>query len=112
MKDELARWKIRLTPGENYVEVNGDDVTSQIDSLQLNAASGGQPPVLQLKLTGDGELEGVGIVATVPADPILEWLDQIGAEDLTNAVMNASDFSTPHGATMLEVLKEFARRGR
>lgn len=112
MKEELAHWKIRLTPGENYVEVNGDDVTSQIDSLQLNAATGGQPPVLQLKLSGDGELEGSGIVATFSADPILEWLDQIGADDLATAVANASDFATPHGVTMLEVLKEFARRGR
>jgi hypothetical protein len=103
VKDELARWKIRLTPGENYVEVNGDDVTSQIDSLQINAASGGQPPVLQLRLTGDGELEGAGVVAVSSADPILEWLDQIDAEDLENAVMSA---------TMLNVLKDFARRGR
>jgi hypothetical protein len=110
MNEQLAHFAVVVAPpgGASRVIVNDADVTDVVQGLQLNLVEG-QVPVLQLRLKGDGVIEGTGVVATLPAQPILDWLDSIGVEDLENAVMQASDFSTPHGRTMIDVLKQFAR---
>jgi len=88
-----ARIAISTDPvGFSAVEVNGRDVTDEIQGYRLESVQG-QPSVVTLYASAAGAIEGEGIVQVQAADTgaaVTEFLSQIDPETLERAAIDRS----------------------
>ncbi len=76
--------------GESTVIVDGKDVSESVVGLAI-AARDGEPPVVQLLLTGDIEIVTESGVTTLTPEPtVLEFLNSMNPGALETAALEAS----------------------
>lgn len=115
MSEGLAKFRIESSPlGRGSIEVNGEDVSDRVSSLQFEMRAG-QPPILILHhVAASGAIEGEGILQIADSgtgqEAIERFLRNIDPGMLEVEVLNRlglGDDSTMRIA--LEVLLEWVR---
>lgn len=111
----LATWKIRADVGRLDVEVNGDDVSSQVRRAAL-LMDRDRIPSLQLELEGAGSIEGIGIVKVVLDDDqaevpisqaVLRFLTSVDPAELEQRALTGQMSEGP-AVAFLSALKAMA----
>lgn len=110
---DVAKFVVRATPFGAAIEVNGDDISSQVGAAEIRVADG-QPTTLTLHHIGEGSIEGEGIVQVVnpeqaDADIICSFLAGIDPDQLDNDALNGADASSNVTAALLQTLQRYAR---
>lgn len=107
-----ASFRIQALPVGGEVLVNGEDVTDRIAATNIRIGQT-EPTVLTLHLTGEGTIEGEGIVHIVdePTDPasiIAEFLAQVSPDQLEQDALMAHHSDETLTGAMLRVLASYA----
>lgn len=86
----LTPFDISVAPGDGRVVIDGQDVTSQVAAVTVQAEAGGIPQVY-LQLRGEGRIEGEGIVHSAAdldqRQVVLEFLGNIDPGVLEGAAL-------------------------
>jgi len=112
----LTPFDISLAPGEGRVVVDGQDVSSRVTRVTIDAPAGEIPKVF-LELNGQGTLEGEGIVHIVKdqdmREIVAEFISNVDPSALEAAALEklGGGLSAPMstGEAFLEALKGYVR---
>lgn len=113
--DGAAQFHLELTPSGrgSKVEINGQDVASNVRGVAVQADASGQLTQVSLNWMAESPvtIEGEGIVRIFSeSNNLREWLDNIDADQLSEAALKHLDVNpgTPMQAA-LDVLRAWAK---
>lgn len=110
----LAQFKVTAAPGSSKVEVNGEDVSARVQTVQFVHGAGPEVPTLILHEFVAGSIEGEGVVQVVPPeqaaarDELVNLIDKLDPAEVERAALN--DMGWGDDSSVAQAVFEYVKK--